>query len=66
MSAVLLGLLVAGAALALTFGVVYTRWAWRDRRRRRERRLELDRARDELDRVVRRLRLRIYDQEASV
>jgi Flp pilus assembly protein TadB len=59
LSSVLLGLLVAGVACLLAFGTVYARWTWRDRRRRRERRLEVERARDELERVERRLRLRV-------
>ena len=56
---VLLGLFVAGVALVLAFVTVYARWAWRTARRRRARRLEVERQHDALERVERRLRLRV-------
>jgi uncharacterized protein (DUF2062 family) len=59
LTALVLGVLLAGAALVLTFGTVYARWTWRDRRRRR-RRLDERRAQsDELERAMRRLRLNV-------
>jgi len=51
-TAVVLGLLVAGAALVLAYGVVWLRWRVRDRRRRRNRLEARRRARDELERAL--------------
>lgn len=59
MSAVLLGLLVAGVALVIAFVTVYGRWAWRDRARRRRRLDERRKRNDELERAMRRLRLHV-------
>jgi uncharacterized protein (DUF2062 family) len=59
MTAVILGLLVAGAATLTAFTVVWARWHVRDRRRRRRRLDERAERRDELDRAMRRLRMRI-------
>ena len=59
MTALALGLLVAGVAMLVAFATVYARWSWRTARRKRERRLEVERQRDELERAERRLRLRV-------
>jgi type VI protein secretion system component VasK len=59
MTAVLYGVLIAVWALVLSLAVVWTRWKVRDRRRREQRVRDRLRQRDELDRRVREIRLRL-------
>lgn len=58
-TAVLLGLLIAGLAFCICLGTVWMRWQLRLRARRKRRLIERQAQRDELERALRRLRLRI-------
>lgn len=66
MTAVALGLAVAGSALTVVLLVVYARWRVRDRRRRRARQADVQAWRTVLDKSERRLRLRIVEDELEL
>ena len=54
-----IALVIAAVPTLLCCVVVWVRWRVRDRRRRRARLVERARQRDELERALRRLRLRV-------
>jgi hypothetical protein len=58
-TAALLGILIAGVALILSLTVVWARWKIRDRHRRDNRIRTRLSQRDDLERAVRRIRLRV-------
>jgi hypothetical protein len=64
-TAAVLGILIAGWALVLSLAVVWARWKIRDRHRRDQRVRDRLRQRDELDRYVRQLRLRVTPRPTS-